>query len=121
MGKSRENLKNVDFPLIGFAGRTTYPLGEITVVLCEGWKTLRTKITFIVIDAPNSFNVILGRTTLTPNKIVASTCHQKMKFLTPHGIDEVKGDQHILRRYYMNVMRRRNQEEFCIFRQMTYQ
>lgn len=29
MGKSRTDLKKNNFPLIGFAGKTTYPLGAI--------------------------------------------------------------------------------------------
>lgn len=82
------------FPLIGFAGRTTYSLGAIglLVVLGVRWKVLRTEITFISIDAPNSYNTILRHTTSNPHKIVASSCYQKMKFPTPHGIGEVKGE-----------------------------
>lgn len=38
MGTSKKDLKGVDFPLIGFIGRITYPLGSITLpmVLVEG-------------------------------------------------------------------------------------
>lgn len=107
------NLKKVDFPLIGIAGRTTYPSGAIRlpVVMGESWKALRTKIIFIIVDALTSCNSILGCTNLNPNKIVALTCHQKMKFSTPHGIEEVKNDQHTSRRFYVNALRRCNHKE----------
>lgn len=82
----------MDFPLIRFARRTTYALRVINLpsVLDEGWKALRTEVTFIVVDASYSYNTILVRTTLNPNKIVASTCQRNIKFLTPHGIGEIK-------------------------------
>lgn len=94
MGRSKRDLKRVDFPLIGFPGRTTYPLGAITrpVILGEGWKSIEVSVAFIVVDAPALYNAILGRTTINPNKIVASIVHQKMKFPTPNGIGKVLGD-----------------------------
>lgn len=80
--------------MIGFAGSTTYPLGVIcpSVVLGEGWKTLRTKTTFIVVNPPISYNAILKQNNLNPNRIVTSTLNQNMKFPTPHEIGEVRGD-----------------------------
>lgn len=73
MGKTKNDLNKVYFPLIGFAGKITCPLGVIRwlVILGEGRKTVRTKITFIVIDAHNSYNAILVWTTFNPNKIIA--------------------------------------------------
>lgn len=35
-GKSRDDLKKVDFPLIGFVGRTTYPLEQSRWSLAKG-------------------------------------------------------------------------------------
>lgn len=65
MEKSMTNLKKIGFPLIGIAGRTTYHLGAIrlSVVVGDGWKAQRMKNTFIVVDASNSYNAILGHTT----------------------------------------------------------
>lgn len=72
MGQSKKDLKRVDFPFIGFDGRTTYPLGviDLIVVLGDGWKNIEVSVAFIVVNAPASYNVILGRTTINPNKIV---------------------------------------------------
>lgn len=57
MGKMKEDLKKVDFPLIGFVA-ITHPLGAInlSIVFGEGWKALRVEVVFIVVDTPNSYN-----------------------------------------------------------------
>lgn len=36
MGKSNRDMKRVNFPLIGFASRTTYPVGAITLLVILG-------------------------------------------------------------------------------------
>lgn len=43
-----------------------------------------------MVDSIYSYNAILGCTTFNLIKIVTSTCHQKMKFLTPYGIGKFK-------------------------------
>lgn len=51
------------FPLIGFASTTIYPVRDITqpVYLGEELKVLTINVTVIVVDAPASYNTILGR------------------------------------------------------------
>lgn len=94
IGRSKNDLKLVEFTLIGFAGRTTYPLMAITlsVIVGEGWKIIDVSVTFIVVDVRVSYSAILRRTTINPNKIGVSTIHQKMKFLTRNDIGEVLDD-----------------------------
>lgn len=67
-------MKIVDFPLVGFAGNTTYPLEAVNlqVVLGGGWKIIKINVTFILVDAPSIYNDILVRT-INTLKIVAST------------------------------------------------
>lgn len=62
MGKGVKDLKKVNFPLMAFASKATYLVGSITlpVYLSEGWKSLTANVTFIVVDAPTSYNAILG-------------------------------------------------------------
>lgn len=73
MGKTNKDLKRVHLLWIRFTRRITYPLKAINflVVLGEVWKTLRTEVTFIVVDAPNSYNTIVRRTTLN----LQQNCH----------------------------------------------
>lgn len=69
MGKDEKDLKKVNFPLMGFATTTTYPLGAITlpVYLGEGLKALTIDITLTMLDAPTSRIVILECSTWNPN------------------------------------------------------
>lgn len=99
MGRSKKDLKNVNFPLMGFASNTTYLVGAITLSVYKGerWKTLTINITFIVVAASDSYNAILRRSTLNPHIMVHSTYHQMMKFLTPHNIGVVRGNQPMAR------------------------
>ena len=50
-------------------------------------------VDFLVVDSPSAYNIILGRTALNKAKAVISTQHLKVKFPTPNGIGEMKGDQ----------------------------
>lgn len=47
-------------PWSDFLGKANYSLG-LPVGFAEGWKALRKEVTFIVVDAPNSYNLILRR------------------------------------------------------------
>lgn len=80
MENTRKDLKKMSSPLIVFAGKKTYPLRVINLLLAYGewWKMLKTDVVFIVVDAPNSYNTILNRTTQKLNMILGSKCHQKM-------------------------------------------
>lgn len=95
MGKSEKDIKIVNFPLMRFASTTTYLVGAITLSLHlgEGWKARTINVTFIVVDAPASNNAVFGHSTLNPHRMVHSTYHQLIKFLTPHDIGVVRGDQ----------------------------
>lgn len=78
-----------------FTSNATYLVGALTipVYLGEGWKSLTIDITFIVVDTHAFYNAMLGRSTLTPHRMVHSTYHQLMKFPTLHVIGVVRGVQ----------------------------
>lgn len=90
MGKSEKDLKKINFPLMGFASNATFPIWAITlpVHIGVGWKTLTVNVTFIAVDAPASYNTILGCSMLNLHRMV----HYTYLFLIPHGIWVVKGD-----------------------------
>ncbi|GFY94785.1 hypothetical protein Acr_10g0001700 [Actinidia rufa] len=81
-------------PLIGFGGNTTHPLGWINLSITLGTEPHQTTVwqDFIVVDCPSPYNAILGRPTLGGIKAITSTYHLKLKFPTPTGIGEIKGD-----------------------------
>ncbi|XP_073025097.1 uncharacterized protein [Primulina eburnea] len=100
-------LEEVETALFGFAGHAIYPEGEIALPLTLGMGDLRKTVmtAFTVVDAPSSYNVILGRPAMNEMKAVASTYHQKIKFPVRGQVGEVKGDQPSSRRCYGEIVR----------------
>ncbi|XP_075489601.1 uncharacterized protein LOC142528437 [Primulina tabacum] len=100
-------LEAVETVLFGFAGHAVYPDGEITMPLTLGNGDLRKTVmtVFTVVDAPSSYNIILGRPAMNEMRAVASTYHQKIKFPVRGQVGEVKGDQPSSRRCYGETVR----------------
>lgn len=72
-----------------------------------------------MVDALTTYNAILGCSTLKPNQMVHSTYHQIMKFLTPHGIRVMRGDQLVARNCYVHsiqchVLKKKEMETLSI-------
>ncbi|XP_073138233.1 uncharacterized protein [Henckelia pumila] len=90
-----------------FAGHTIRPKGEVWLPITLGsGDTKKTVMTlFTVVEAPSSYNIILGRPTLNAFRAVASAYHQKIKFPMGDRVGEVKGDQHSSRRCYADTIR----------------
>lgn len=91
--RTREDLKKVDSPLLGLAKLTIFPIGamNITMVLGEGLKYISIEGLLLIVDASSPYHAILGQTKINPNKIAASTAHQKLKCSTSNGIGKVLG------------------------------
>ncbi|KAL0416411.1 UNVERIFIED_CONTAM: hypothetical protein Slati_3473000 [Sesamum latifolium] len=87
-------LEEVNTSLYGFAGEVVHPRGLISLPLMLGaGPAQRTCVLkFLVVDVPSAYNVILGRPTLNMFQAVISMYHIKIKFPTPGGVGEVKGD-----------------------------
>ncbi|XP_073138843.1 uncharacterized protein [Henckelia pumila] len=93
--------------LYGFTGHALQPLGQIVLPLSLGSGEQRvTKMAcFTVVDAPSSFNGILGRPALSDFRDVASTYHQKLKFPSGKEVGVVRGDQKAARLCYVNEVK----------------
>ena len=78
----------------GFTGDSVIPLGVISLPMTLGEYPRQSYVMagFLVIDQPSAFNVVLGRPSLRELRAVTSIHHLLMKFPTPHGVGEVKGD-----------------------------
>ncbi|XP_075507430.1 uncharacterized protein LOC142544255 [Primulina tabacum] len=87
------HLEAVDTSLFGFTGHVVYPEGEIVLPLSLGTEELKKTVmtTFTVVDAPSSYNIILGRQAMNELRAVASTYHQKIKFPMGSRVGEVRG------------------------------
>jgi hypothetical protein len=91
LGLEHKDLDRKVDPLYGFSGESVMPVGRVTVKVQAG--TISSSTEFWVLNSYSPYNAILGRPWLHKMKAVPSTLHQRLRFLTPEGIMEVRGDQ----------------------------
>ncbi|KAL0284032.1 UNVERIFIED_CONTAM: hypothetical protein Sradi_7210600 [Sesamum radiatum] len=110
MGIGVDMLTKVNTPLVGFNGSVVEPLGEIALPISIGTAPMRATrmIKFLVVDAPLSYNIIMGRPSLNSFRAVASTYHMKLKFSAYRGIGEEKGDRRIARECHANILKKKS-------------
>ncbi|KAF8094681.1 hypothetical protein N665_0357s0016 [Sinapis alba] len=77
--------------MIGFNGSSEKSLGTIHLLTYVGGIMLDTK--FTVIEFLDMYNIILGTPWIHAMKVVPSTYHQCIKFLTAEGITTIHGRQ----------------------------
>ncbi|XP_075082370.1 uncharacterized protein LOC142166822 [Nicotiana tabacum] len=77
--------------VVGFNLASVTTRGEIPLPTNAEGVMKRTH--FEVVDGDMGYNVILGRPWLHEMKVVPSTYHQLLKFLTLEGIKQIRGDQ----------------------------
>ncbi|XP_070050039.1 uncharacterized protein [Nicotiana tomentosiformis] len=77
--------------LVGFNLASVTTQGEI-LVLSDTEGVMKTTI-FEVVDGDMGYNIILGRPWLHEMKVVPLTYHQLLKFPTPEGIKQIRGDK----------------------------
>ncbi|KAL0416566.1 UNVERIFIED_CONTAM: hypothetical protein Slati_3488500 [Sesamum latifolium] len=109
MGIGTEMLRKVNTPLVGFNGSVVEPMGEIVLPISIGTTPHRATrmLNFLVVDAPSSYNIIMGRPSLNSFRAVASTFHMKLKFHTYRRIGEEKGDRRLARECHANILKKK--------------
>ncbi|XP_074317913.1 uncharacterized protein LOC141654442 [Silene latifolia] len=90
-GFSENDLAKKAVPLVGFSGKTKHSLGEIVIPTYAGGVNKQER--YLVIDGTSTYNVILGRPWIHEMKAIPSMYHQCLKFPTPWGVQEIRGDQ----------------------------
>ncbi|XP_074327513.1 uncharacterized protein LOC141665429 [Apium graveolens] len=91
LGRVRSNECRED-PLYGF-GHNLVPIqGTLYLPIIFGTapNQMTHVIKFYVINAPSSYNEIIGRSALTMMQAITSISHLKIKFPTPTGVGEIK-------------------------------
>ena len=68
-------------------------------------------VNFLIIDCPSAYNIILGRPALNTLRAVPSTYHLILRFPTPNGVGEIRGDQLAARECYVSSMKTRKPQE----------
>jgi len=76
-----------DEPIYGFSGEKLSTRGYIDLhtIFHDGAQTKTIPIRFLIVNAPTSYNVLLGRPSLNTLGAVVSTPHLAMKFPSPSG------------------------------------
>ncbi|KAJ9541697.1 hypothetical protein OSB04_028203, partial [Centaurea solstitialis] len=93
MGIERSNIIRRTTTLVGFNGDTTNTIGEITLPVFT--KGINKPTKFNVIDRQSAYNAILGRPWIHDMKAVPSTYHQKIKFPSPWGVQEIASENNV--------------------------
>ena len=103
---NREHLVPTNAPLVGFGGTKVYPFGAVTLLVTFGDypQQIIKDVTFLVVDCSSTYNAIIGRPTLNSWKVVTSTYHLMIKFLTEYGVGELRGDQLAARKCYIVML-----------------
>ncbi|GMH25727.1 hypothetical protein Nepgr_027570 [Nepenthes gracilis] len=104
LGLKRRQLKSAEGQLYGLDNESVLIQGTIRLEVTLGMyprMTSRT-LTFLVVNLPSVYNVILGRPCLTTFGPLLSIPHLKIKFSMPYGVGEILGDQVTGRTCYMS-------------------
>nr|GEU62626.1 reverse transcriptase domain-containing protein [Tanacetum cinerariifolium] len=74
--------------LTGFSGETTWPLGQLRLLVTIGDAAYSTKawMNFMIVKSLSPYNGIIGRPGLKAIQAVPSTVHEMLKFPTEEGI-----------------------------------
>ncbi|XP_034709008.1 uncharacterized protein LOC117932080 [Vitis riparia] len=83
MGFIPSSLENLGRTLSGFIGSSTTSLGDVTLPVQAGPVILN--VLFSVVEDLSPFNTILGCTWLHGMKVIPSTYHQMVSFITQDG------------------------------------
>ena len=107
IGIGREKLEPVNACLCGFSGERVLPLESVQLALtlgdppCQATTTVR----FLIVEAPSTYNMLLGRPSLNAIRVVPSAYHMVIKFPTANGVGMVRGNQRIARECYSTSMK----------------
>ena len=91
LGLKQEDLTPYSSPLMSFDGKLVIPKGMIRLPVQTG--PVVVEANFIVVDIYSPYTAIVGRPWLHALDGVASTLHQKVKFLSGDQVLEIRGCQ----------------------------
>ena len=109
MKLSPQMLNSTEQILSGFNGITTMTLGDITLPVQAGPVTQQ--VLFSIVDDLRPYNFIVGRAWLHSMKVVPSTYHQMVSYLTNVGQVDILSSQLAARQCYQLSMREQREEK----------
>ena len=90
-----EDLTMYDSPLVSFDGKLVALKGQIRLPVQTGSEVV--EVDFIVVDAYSFYTAIVARPWLHTLGAVSSTLHQKVKYPSRDRIEELVGNQSMVR------------------------
>ena len=90
-----EDLIPYSSPLVSFEGKVIIPKGQIRLPMQTSSETV--EVDFIVVDVYSPYTAIVARPWLHTLGAVSSTLHQKIKYPSGGQIEEILGDQTMVR------------------------
>ena len=107
MNLTTDRLREVGTPLYSFSGEAVSVIGSVQLpVTLGGERTVTRMATFMVVKSiSTAYNVILGRPLLNDMRAVISPAYLLMKFPTPQGVGQVRGDQKKARACYVSSIK----------------
>ena len=111
MKVSLDKLNSASRILSGFNGETTLTIGDITLPVKVG--PVNKQVLFSVVEDLGRYNAIVGRAWLHTMKVVPSTHHQKISYLTSAKQVDLLSSQLTARQcYQLSVQEREKGESF---------
>ena len=104
-----ENLTPYSSLLMSFEGKIIIPKGQIRLPVQTGSETV--EIDFIVVDAYSPYTAIVAKPWFHTLRAVFSTMHQKVKYPSEGQIEEILGDQAMVRQCMVVAIRHRPEAE----------
>ncbi|VFQ94934.1 unnamed protein product [Cuscuta campestris] len=104
----RTRLEPLKTPLSGFTGDSVEAEGSILLTCELGTRdqVVQKQMRFVVVNIKCVHNAILGRPGINKVRGVISMAHLCMKFYTPGGIGQVRGDQKKARSCYLEAVKK---------------
>ena len=104
-----EDLTPYSSPLVSFEGKVIIPKGQIKLPVQTSSETV--EVDFIVVDAYSPYTAIVARPWLYTLGAVSSTLHQKVKYPSDGQIEEILGDQAMVRQCMVAAIRHKLEAE----------
>nr|XP_023894881.1 uncharacterized protein LOC112006800 [Quercus suber] len=105
LGLKSEDLTPYSSPLMSFDGKLVIPKNMIRLPIQTGLEVV--EVNFIVVDTYSPYTAIIGRPWLHTLGAVASSLHQKVKFLSGDQVLEICGSQSTAKQCMVAAISRR--------------
>ena len=97
-----EDLTAYDSPLVSFDGKLVTPKGQIRLPVQASLEVV--EVDFIMVNAYSPYTAIVARPWLHTPGAVSSTLHQKVKYSSGDWIEELVGNQSMVRQCLVSAI-----------------